>query len=214
MKKTTSERLKEYMNMTGLRQVDILEKCKPFCDEHEIRIGRNDLSQYVSGKVTPRQDKLSIIGMALDISEAWLMGYNVPMEREHIYTSKYAIVSSFGERIKEYRIDNNLTLEQMEQLTNIPAQTINRYELGQRVPKIDTAIDIAQKLQLNPLWLFGYDTDIEYHDLDTPLNLNEHEKNVLSEYRKQHDAQPFIDKLLGIEDEKYFSHPKKGLSNA
>lgn len=81
MKKTTSERLKEYMNMTGLRQVDILEKCKPFCDEHDIRIGRNDLSQYVSGKVTPRQDKLSIIGMALGVSEAWLMGYDVPMER-------------------------------------------------------------------------------------------------------------------------------------
>ncbi|MGN0134625.1 MAG: hypothetical protein ACI4AO_07850 [Anaerotignum sp.] len=88
MKKTTSERLKEYMNMTGLRQVDILEKCKPFCDEHDIRIGRNDLSQYVSGKVTPRQDKLSIIGMALGVSEAWLMGYDVPLERENIIPCK------------------------------------------------------------------------------------------------------------------------------
>lgn len=79
MKKTTSDRLKEYMNMTGLKQVDILEKCKPFCEKYNIRIGKNDLSQYVSGKVQPRQNKLSILGMALGVSEAWLMGYDVPM---------------------------------------------------------------------------------------------------------------------------------------
>ena len=53
MKKTTSDRLKEYMNMTGLKQVDILEKCKPLCEKYDIRIGKNDLSQYVSGKVQP-----------------------------------------------------------------------------------------------------------------------------------------------------------------
>ena len=79
MKKTTSDRLKEYMNMTGLKQVDILEKCKPLCEKYDIRIGKNDLSQYVSGKVQPRQNKLSILGMALGVSEAWLMGYDVPM---------------------------------------------------------------------------------------------------------------------------------------
>lgn len=82
MKKTTSERLKEYMNMTGLRQVDILEKCKPFCEKYNVRIGKNDLSQYTSGKVMPRQEKLSILGMALNVNEAWLMGYDVSMERD------------------------------------------------------------------------------------------------------------------------------------
>jgi hypothetical protein len=39
------------------------------------------LSQYVSGKAVPRQDKLTVLGLGLGVSEAWLMGYDVPMER-------------------------------------------------------------------------------------------------------------------------------------
>ena len=79
MKKvTTSQRLKEIMKERGLKQVDILELAKPFCDKYGIKLNKNDLSQYVSGKVEPGQYKLSILGHALNVSEAWLMGYDVP----------------------------------------------------------------------------------------------------------------------------------------
>lgn len=77
----TSERLKYIMQTTGLKQVDILEKSKPYCKKYNVRLAKNDLSQYVSGKVEPKQDKLSILGLALDVSEAWLAGYDVPMKR-------------------------------------------------------------------------------------------------------------------------------------
>lgn len=40
------------------------------------------MSQYVSGRTEPGQDKLTILGLALNVSEAWLMGYDVPMERK------------------------------------------------------------------------------------------------------------------------------------
>lgn len=78
---STAIRLKQIMEERNLRQVDILEKCKPFCEKHNVKLGRNDLSQYVSGKVEPGQEKLTVLGLALNISEAWLMGYDVPMER-------------------------------------------------------------------------------------------------------------------------------------
>lgn len=77
----TSQRLKYIIDTVGLKQVEILEKCKPFCDKYGVRLAKNDLSQYVSGKVEPKQDKLSILGLALDVSEAWLAGYDVPMKR-------------------------------------------------------------------------------------------------------------------------------------
>ena len=54
-----------------------------------------------------------------------------------------------------------MTLSDLSNLTGIPAQTINRYELGQRAPKIDTAVQIADALRINPLWLQGYDVPIE-----------------------------------------------------
>lgn len=77
---TTSERLKDYMRTHHMRQVDIIEMVKPFCDEFGVKFNKSDLSQYVSGKTEPGQDKLVILAKALKVSEPWLMGYDVPPE--------------------------------------------------------------------------------------------------------------------------------------
>lgn len=82
MKKlTTADRLKYLMEVRHLRQVDILRAIEPYCREYGVKLERNALSQYVSGKAVPRQDKLTVLGLGLGVSEAWLMGYDVPMER-------------------------------------------------------------------------------------------------------------------------------------
>lgn len=81
MRATTSDRLKYIMETRNLRQADILEMVQPYCRRYGVKIPRNALSQYVTGKVLPKQDKLTILGLALNVSEVWLMGYDVPMER-------------------------------------------------------------------------------------------------------------------------------------
>lgn len=81
MKVSTSERLKEIMKKYNIRQVDILKRAEPYCLQYNIKLGRNDLSQYVSGKVVPGQEKLTILAKALNVNEVWLMGYDVSMER-------------------------------------------------------------------------------------------------------------------------------------
>lgn len=80
--RNTSDRLKEIMAKNGLRQIDILNKAIPFCKKYNVKLGRNDLSQYISGKVEPSQKKLTVLAEALEVNEAWLMGYDVPMETE------------------------------------------------------------------------------------------------------------------------------------
>lgn len=82
MRDTTSTRLKKLLAERDLRQVDVLEKARPYCEEYGVKLSKSDLSQYVTGKVLPGQDKLTILGLALNVSEAWLMGYDVPMERD------------------------------------------------------------------------------------------------------------------------------------
>ena len=78
MKKENSQiRLKKIMNDRGLRQVDILEKSKPFQTKLGVKLGKSALSQYVNGIQSPDQHKLSLLAMTLDVSEAWLMGYDV-----------------------------------------------------------------------------------------------------------------------------------------
>lgn len=77
----TSTRLKKIMSERKLRQVDLLEMVRPFCEKYNVKINKSDISQYLSGKVKPGQEKLSMLGMALNINETWLMGYDVPKEK-------------------------------------------------------------------------------------------------------------------------------------
>lgn len=80
-KENTATRLKQIMSDTGLRQVDILAKTMPYCKKYDVKMNKSDLSQYCSGKTEPNQDKLFVLSLALNVNEAWLMGYDVPMER-------------------------------------------------------------------------------------------------------------------------------------
>lgn len=70
-------------------------------------------------------------------------------------------LSDVSQRMKEYREKMNMTLAEVSQKCGVPAQTLNRYELGQRKPKIDTAVEIAEALNINPLWLQGYDVPMD-----------------------------------------------------
>lgn len=82
MKKVnTSIRLKQVMSESHLRQVDILERTLPLCAKYDVKMNKSDISQYVSGKVEPNQDKLFVLSLALNVSEGWLMGYDVPKSR-------------------------------------------------------------------------------------------------------------------------------------
>lgn len=72
-----SERLKFIINKRALKQIDILALCAPYCKKYNIKLEKNDLSQYVCGKVTPNEDKLYILSLALGVNEVWLMGYNI-----------------------------------------------------------------------------------------------------------------------------------------
>lgn len=79
MKRTTGQRLLEYMAQMGIRQADIVAAVQPYCERHGVKLNRSDISQYVTGKTEPRQEKLMLLSEALNVDVAWLMGYDVPM---------------------------------------------------------------------------------------------------------------------------------------
>lgn len=45
-------------------------------------ISKSTISHYMSGYTKPKTDKLYILAKALGVNEAWLIGYNIPMERD------------------------------------------------------------------------------------------------------------------------------------
>lgn len=81
-RENTALRLKQLMQERSLKQVDILEMTKPYCAKYDVKMNKSDLSQYVSGKVEPNQDKLFVLSRALRVNEAWLMGFDVEKEKE------------------------------------------------------------------------------------------------------------------------------------
>lgn len=79
MKEAFSKRMKDAMNLRKMKQVELSEK---------TGLGKSAISQYFAGTYEPKQKALYLIAKALDVSEAWLMGYDVPMDRiEHIKTT-------------------------------------------------------------------------------------------------------------------------------
>lgn len=79
---TTSDRLKQLIEERHLKQADIVAMAQPYCKMYGVHLGKSTISQYVSGKTEPGQKKLTVLGLALNVSEAWLMGYDVPIERK------------------------------------------------------------------------------------------------------------------------------------
>ena len=69
---TIAERIIQGMELRNMRQVDIIEK---------TGINKGALSSYISGRYAPKQTNIFLLAKALNVSEAWLMGADVPMER-------------------------------------------------------------------------------------------------------------------------------------
>jgi transcriptional regulator with XRE-family HTH domain len=60
------------MELRGIKAVDLVQA---------TGLGKSAISQYISGKYEPKQVAIHKIAKALNVSEAWLMGYDVPIQR-------------------------------------------------------------------------------------------------------------------------------------
>ncbi len=77
-----ASRLREAMDMRKKKQVDL---------ERETGINRSAISRYLSGEYEPKNKPIYELAKALDVSEQWLMGYDVPMERPKAQKNNDAI---------------------------------------------------------------------------------------------------------------------------
>lgn len=71
-KEKCADRLQEALHLRRMKQSQLCEM---------TGIPKSAMSQYVNGAFEPKYDRLELISKALEVNEAWLMGYNVPMER-------------------------------------------------------------------------------------------------------------------------------------
>ena len=69
---TFAERLNTALLLRGKKQVDLVQA---------TGVNKSTISRYLRGEREPKQIALYKIAVFLEVSEAWLLGYDVPMEK-------------------------------------------------------------------------------------------------------------------------------------
>jgi len=86
-----------------------------------------------------------------------------------------------GDRIRQLRLENNLTQTQFASLFGLYDSTISQYENGKRVPEYDIIIKIANKFNVSVDWLLGRVDSRELVIMDTD-SLPQQLKDIGVEY--------------------------------
>lgn len=93
---TTSERLQKIIGIRNMKQADLARA---------TGISRGAISNYVLGRYEPKSDIVQKLANALNCSDMWLWGYDVPMEKA---------ARPFGEEENPYALEMADTLDTLE----------------------------------------------------------------------------------------------------
>lgn len=109
-----SERLKQALELRDLKPTKLSELSN---------INKSTISQYIQGVYQPKRARIELFAKILNVNEAWLIGYNVPMERNQ-QDDRFLSLNSKGKKQYEnflneatmYFNDEKISLEDKEKI--------------------------------------------------------------------------------------------------
>ncbi len=143
-------RLQQAMNMRKINQTELCEK---------TGIPKSAMSQYISGAFKPKQRRTYLLSQALEVNEAWLMGYDVPAEKLNESSHEISDSSTIDDAISpsnfnplEYRSSSDvvrylreskhMTRAEFASVLHCTEKTIKNIEEGHKL----VSINLAQKI--------------------------------------------------------------------
>lgn len=89
-------RIKKALSIRNMTQTELCARAK---------ISKSSLSEYMSGKYIPRQDKVFVLAQALGVDPVWLWGYDVPMEtQKEIFPDKVELTEEEKMMLSVFRL--------------------------------------------------------------------------------------------------------------
>lgn len=99
------------------------------------------------------------------------------------------LVATTSQRLKEIMLDKNIRQIDLAHGCKMPKGTISNYVKGRRIPKQDALKTLSNYLNVNPVWLIGYDVNKEAQSIQIreKINsnldkMNDKELNDVNEY--------------------------------
>lgn len=105
---TISERLQIAMDKRKIKQIDLARVAD---------VNQGALSRYIKGSYEPKSATIYKLALALDVSDMWLEGYDVPMER----SQKQKEIDFKNNLYKKIASDMDL-LKTISQYYNLPEE--------------------------------------------------------------------------------------------
>ena len=180
---TVATRLQEAMRIADKRQTDLV---------NETGIAKGTISNYINGKYEPKSPTLQRLARALNVSEVWLAGYDVPMVRTTINAK---VNKSIAKNIQMLREETGMTQIEFANLLGVRENTVLAIENGMHNLNKEMIFRICDIFKTTPDFLDGTivellengDHDAEYRYLrqQQPAydNLTEEEQALLDLFR-------------------------------
>ena len=149
------DRLNEALSIRNMRQVEL---------SIATGISTASISLYAKGQNIPKFDKIALMSYALNVSEMWLLGYDVPMDDgkpDEKSIMPITRVATITDRLNEALFIRVITQAELRRVTGISKEAITQYVEGQCIPKFDKIVKMSEALHVSKLWLLGYDVPME-----------------------------------------------------
>ena len=119
-KELTAKRLRHALAMANMKPQELADKSG---------VNKASISQYVNGSHSPSNISSGKMGEVLNVNPLWLMGFDVPMEREQTSHSNENISSTYSDpdirRIERAR--SNMDQKDREKMMNILKASFEDY---------------------------------------------------------------------------------------
>lgn len=137
LKDTFANRLNKALKYNNMKAIELSNK---------TGINKSLISNYLNGNFKAKQDKLTEMAEVLNVSETWLMGYDVSMDREWLKDSE----------IDNATLINNFYIE--DDSKNIKIPILGKIPAGvplEAIEDIDGYVEVAKSIVKDPYNLFA-----------------------------------------------------------
>lgn len=119
----------------------------------DLSIKYPTFSDWYNGAKYPRIDKIEMLANYFHIKKSDLI--------ENHNGKNKSPVNNIATKLKQIRIDANLTIEQLAKKIKLPQNIIQQYENGETVPNVNFLLDICSLFNISADYLLGLSNNLK-----------------------------------------------------